>query len=308
MKAIFTCLVSFLFYFSIFSAKNVYAFFTENYKKNMSYGAFKQIYNTDGYLGINVGFMAKSWISNIATSILADKDVVAEYSRAIPEQMFQKTSDNYSYYIGIFFGLYNHGSRFRHEFEFAWYGLTTAGIGLTGNTIGINGTNYEYANISNNMVISAGVYTNIYKLTYNAYVNFNNVFSFLGSKWDIFFGAGAGFAVVSGGIFAGEKINNKNNAQYEYVNNKISTTTKVKDNSLFSSTGLAVVYQGKFGFIANISQSFATSISVVFGATSRPLLTTRFNYIDRIDGASSHLEYHIATEVGTFLKALEISL
>ena len=318
--------LSFVFTFILFcciNINNANAFFTDDYKQNTLYGAFKQVNNADIYLGLNVGFMAKTWTPNISTMLTPNSEEIAHYNDVLADQMFLKTSDYYTYYIGIIFGLHHQNSRIRHEIEFDWYGIISKPIKITGDdmlTKTIDDVAYNYKVLDNNQVISLGIYSNIYRLMYNIYVGMDNVFTFLNVKWDIFFGIGAGFAITSGGTYAGEQITNKSNGSeenananenkndYEYKNNDISTAATVGESKLFSSTNFGIAYQTKVGVLSNISQSFGLSISLVFGATSRPLLTTKFKYIDKIEGSNTHLEYHIGIEIGVLLKAFELAI
>ena len=66
MKRIF--LIAIFTFFNIFiSVNDANAFFTQNYKKKILYGAFKHEYNTDLYLGVGVGFLLHPWTPNVIT-------------------------------------------------------------------------------------------------------------------------------------------------------------------------------------------------------------------------------------------------
>ena len=47
-------------------------------------------------------------------------------------------------------------------------------------------------------------------------------------------------------------------------------------------------------------------MGITFGATTRPLMTTDFKFINKVDGVKSHTEYHVALQIGILLKAYEI--
>ena len=303
---------------------NANAFFTEDYKKQMLYGAFKKKNNAVMYIGIRAGFLVKTWAPNLITMISPNSNAVERYLSQIPNKLYNKTSGNYSYSVGVDFGFHMDGSNFRHELNFEWYGMVGKTIGLNGYVSEINDTEYNYAPLSGRLVSSIGSYADIYRIGYGIYYNFENAFKMMNAKWDVFVGLGAGIAIVNGGTYVGSEIERKtassisidedgnqvqtNVTTYEYTENDVIFSTNASKYRLTKSKALAVAYQGKIGVLANISQSFAASVSLAFGATSRPLFTTKFKYIDKQKGMRSHLEYHIALEIGILLKAFSIAI
>ena len=292
------------------------AFFTQNYKKKIKYGAFKQTYTADVYLGVRAGFILKTFTPNITTMMLQNTTALNNYISVIPNQIQNKTSGNYTYSVGVDIGLHTKNSRLRHEINFEWYGIASEGVPLSG---GGEFLNSSYAIIAGRNIASMGVYANIYKFMYGAYFDFENAFELFKTKWDAFVGLGGGLAIVSGGTYVDSEIttaNNNNNINAEgvevanggYVKNNVSLASDAEKYRLDKSKALAVAYHFKIGAIANLSQSFAASVAIGFGATSRPLFTTKFKPIDKVDGAKSHLEYHIKLEIGILLKAIEVAL
>jgi len=290
-------------FFVLFNCTYSFAFFTENYRNNVSYGVFKKVNNSDLYFSANVGFVPKIWTPNILTSVSSNQDSIPTYLSSMSQQITLKTNDYYTYYIGIALGLNIHKSILRHELEFNWYGLASKSIDVGETNISVNGSNLTYLSVDGKMVESIGVYANIYKLTYNVYLNFDKVFKFMGQQWDIYLGAGAGFAFVNSGTYIARYIDNGNLAD-----NGIGEATKAQKNALHNGTSFAVGYQAKVGMIANMSQAFTVGLSAKFGATSRPLFTTKFKYIEKVDGINSHLEYHIGIEISILIKAMSIAI
>ncbi len=288
---------------SITKTNTANAFFAEEYKKKILYGAFKKTNNVDVYLGIHSGFIVKTWTPNIITAISPNKNAINSYYSAIPNDIERKTLGRYTYSVGIDIGLHTSGSNFRHEINFEWYGIASKVLDLSGNTITIGGKSYNYATIDGRNISSIGTCADIYKFGYSMYYNFENVFKMMKTDWDVFLGGGAGLALVSGGTYIGSEITQSKT----YDDKGISSVTTANKNKFTKSKAFAVAYQGKIGVLANISQSFAASIALSFGATSRPLFTTKFKSIDKVNGMSSHLEYHIAIEIGLLLKAFEFA-
>ena len=278
------------------------AFFTEEYKKNILYGAFKKTYNTDLYLGIHSGFIVKTWTPNIITAISPNSNNVGMYSAAVPSSLDKKTSGRYTYSVGIDIGLHSSKSNFRHEINFEWYGIASKALNFNQNVSTIGGKQYGYAEINGKNISSLGTYADIYKFGYSMYYNFENILKMLGTKWDIFLGAGAGMALVNGGTYINSEI-----LKSSYKDYKISSTKSAIKNRFTKSKAFAVAYHCKIGLLANISQSFAASVGLSFGATSRPLIATNFKSINKLNGMGSHLEYHIAMEIGLLLKAFSFS-
>ena len=311
----------FIFVYLFFHQGNAYAFFTDDYKKRISYGAFKKAYSADVYIGVKAGFIVRTWAPNIITTISPNFDAVSEYLSKIPNSLADKSSGKYSYSVGVDIGLHTEQSKFRHEINFEWYGITSETINVGTKTATISETDYSYSVLGGKRIITLGNYADIYKLGYSVYYNFENLFSAIGTKWDLFVGFGAGFAYVSGGTYIGSEISDgknsanedeeetNNSGKYSYSeNDDIAFSTDASEYRLTKAKSFAVAYQGRIGVLANMSQSFAASISLSFGATSRPLFTTKFRSIDKQDGVRSHLEYHIALEIGILLKAFQIAL
>ena len=290
------------------------AFFTQNYKKQMLYGAFKQSYNTDLYLGVRIGFLLHPWTPNITTAVSPKNEELNSYTSIIPDLATKKTTGSWAYSVGVDIGLHVENSKFRHEMNFEWYGVSSTSRHISSNDeIVVNGNSYNYAIINNKMIASIGTYADIYKVGYSLHYNFENAFSLLKANWDVFLSIGAGFAFINGGTYIGSEIKRNSSSEtstssYTRSDNKVSDTTQAKKNILTKTKSFGVACNAKVGIIANISQSFAASLALSFGATSRPLLTTKFSSIPKSNGVRSLLEYHIAIEIGMLLKAFEIAL
>ena len=232
----------------------------------------------------------------------------------MPNMMTKKTSSSYAYSVNVDIGLHVEDSKFRHELNFEWYGISSGQLAIqNGNDITLNGKSYGYIDYNNKMISSIGTYADVYKLLYSLHYGFENAFNLLKVKWDIFLSIGAGLAFIDGGTYIGSEIKRNSSggnetASYSYQDNKISDTIKAKKNVLTKAKSFGVGYKVKIGMIANVSQSFATYIDLSFSGTSRPLFTTKFSSISKPNGVKSHLEYHIAVEFGMLLKAFEIAL
>ena len=280
------------------------AFFTEDYKKKMLYGAFKRRSNADIYLGVRAGFLVKTWTPNVITTISSNSDAMNEYLTQIPNSVYRKTSDNYTYSVGVDIGLHTEGSNFRHEINFEWYGISSDKIGVDGNIMNINGTEYSYQNISGTSLSKIGIYADIYRIGYRINYDFEHAFKMMNTDWDVFVGLGVGMAIVNGGTYVGGEITTDN----QYEENDVNFSTDASKYRLIKAFAFAIAYNCNIGVLANISQSFAATVGMSFGATSRPLFTTKFRYIDKQNGMQSHLEYHIAFEIGILLKAHSIAM
>lgn len=292
----------------IIFAKNcteAHAFFTDDHKKNMLYGAFKNPYTTTMYLGIRTGFLVKTWTPNIVTAISPSSSAIDTYSAIIPNSLERKTRGKNAFSVGIDIGLRTTNSNFRHEINFEWYGISSKAFGLSGNSVVIDGETHEYAIIDGRKVATLGTYSDIYKLGYSLYYNFENVFNMMGTKWDVFIGGGAGLAFVDGGTYIGSEIKNETKPDIDV---DIDASEYNVKNKFTRTKSFAVAYNGKIGVLSNISQSFAATVALSFGATSRPLLTTNFKTVNRVPGTRSHLEYHVAIEIGLLLKAFDFAV
>ena len=298
------------------------AFFTENHRRNLQYGVFKNTYSADIYFNVLAGFIVKTWTPTFATILSPDKDILASYATALPEQIGRKTSNMYTFSVAVNLGLRTLYSHIRHEIGFQWYRVGSNPITLINDdnrSYTINETSYSYVALNGKAVHTAGMYADVYHLMYSVYYDFENAFSLFRTKWDVYIGLGAGFALIKGGIYAG-KVIEKSQAEtvdengmmnvttnYSLTNNDIKIT-KLSDYKLNSTTAFGVGFQVTLGALANLSQSFATSVAVSFEGTSRPLLTNHFKAINKVEGVNALLEYHVALKIGLFLKAFEISI
>ena len=52
----------------------------------MLYGAFKNAYNADLYIGMRAGFILKTWTPNIMTAISTNANTVNTYKTIIPNE------------------------------------------------------------------------------------------------------------------------------------------------------------------------------------------------------------------------------
>lgn len=285
-----------------YDIKDAYAFFTDNYKRDISYGAFKRKRNVDFYIGVRTGFLVKTWTPNIITSISPNQDAINSYSKTIASSLNRKTDDRFTYSIGFDFGIHTDNSKVRHEINIEWYGIMSKAFKLHGNSVIINNKTYEYASLNGKMINSLGTYADIYRLKYSIYYNLENVFKMMSVSWDFFLGAGVGLAYIDGGTYIGSEISGGNGRSPKYKDRDVNRKN-IKKNRLTKAKSFAVAYDGKIGVLANISQSFAASIAVSFGGTSRPLLGTNLKLINKPNGVSHSLEYHAAIEIGILLKA-----
>lgn len=185
------------------------AFFTENYKKNLNYGVFKKANNTDLYLGVNASFLMKTWIPNITTTVMGSKKWLDAFNSSVPGYMTKNPISKYSYGLGISAGLHSNGSNFRHELMFEWYSLLSKPMQLKGGEIlptSKEGETIQAIKIGGKYYKDIGVYSNIYRVTYNMYYNFQNVFNLFNTDWDIYLGIGAGLAIVRAGIYSSTRV------------------------------------------------------------------------------------------------------
>ena len=301
---------------------SAFAFFTENHRRNLQYGIFKNTYSADIYFNVIAGFIVKTWTPTFTTILSPDKDLLATYANEIPSQISQKTSNMYTFSVEINLGLRTLYSHIRHEIGLKWYRIGSNDMELTNDehrSYSINGTAYNYVSLQGKAVHTAGLYADVYHLMYSVYYDFEKAFSLFRTKWDVYIGLGAGFAFIKGGIYAGqviarsqtETIDNDGNAHAatNYALNENNTSiTKLADSKLNSTTALGVGFQVTLGVLANLSQSFAANVSISFEGTSRPLLTNHFKAISKVDGVNALLEYHVALKIGIFLKAFEMAM
>ena len=242
-------------------------------------------------------------------------------------------SDKYTYSLTFGIGYHSAKSGLRHEFQVEWYNLYAKPLTLGGETIAyyMQNDNQQTAvqkttqatKIGNNYYVDLGSFSTHVNLTYNLYYNFQNVFKFWSTNWDIYLGAGIGWAIVNGGLYSTKYIvptaitqtNTNNTGENEQATtiqnilyeNNVSNFSTATDNKVIRKTFFAVAYHADIGVLANVSQSFAINLGLHFGATSRPLLTSSFKQISGTSTSGSHLEMHIALKVGMFLKALTFS-
>ena len=307
---------------ALLHSNSAMAFFTENYRRNLQYGVFKNTYSADIYLNVLAGFIVKTWTPTFATILSPDSDLLATYASEIPDQIGKKTSNLYTFSVAINLGLRTLQSHIRHEVGLQWYRIGSNETTLSNSenkSYAINGASYNYASLGGKAVHTAGMYADVYHLMYSIYYDFENAFSLFRTKWDVYIGLGAGFALIKGGIYAGKVIersqvetigeNGAPNTTTNYSLTENDTSiTKLSNYKLNSTTAFGVGFQVTLGALANLSQSFAASVAISFEGTSRPILTNHFKAINKVDGVNALLEYHIALKLGLFLKAFEISM
>ena len=185
------------------------AFFTENYKKNLNYGVFKKAYNTELYIGVNASFLMKTWMPNITTTVMGSEKWLNAFNSAVPGYMTKSPISKYSYGLGMSIGLHSCGSNFRHELMFEWYSILSKTMQLKGGEelpTSREGETIQATKIGEGYYKDIGVYSHIYRVTYNMYYNFQNAFNLFNTDWDIYLGVGAGLAIVRAGIYSTSKI------------------------------------------------------------------------------------------------------
>lgn len=338
-------------FFIMSTTQSAYAFFTENYKRHNNYGVFKRKYSNDLYFSVAVSFIPKTFNLNISNMSLYDTNFTSSITQNASNIAGKSLSDTYTYSLTFGIGYHSAKSGLRHEFQAEWYNLYAKPITLGGeiveyylpNEIGlIAGENegQEQTNattatpkftnatkLGSNYYVDLGSFSTHVNLTYNLYYNFQNVFQFWSTHWDIYLGAGIGWAIVNGGLYSTKyivptqiKLETASNTEPTQDNIEQTTTTQnilyennvsnfstATDNKVIRKTFFAVAYHADIGVLANVSQSFAINLGLHFGATSKPLLTSNFKQISGTSTSSSHLEMHIALKVGMFLKALTFS-
>ena len=309
MKTIYTIIATII--ILIKQSSMAYAFFADEYKKQILYGAFKKAPQSTVYLSAGAGFLLKSWTPNLSTVLMTNPNTLSLYANSISEQMLSKaTKGRYTYSINFAIGLHMDKSSFRHEIGFNWHTMAS-------HTFALN--DQQAVNIDNRNILELGVFANLYNITYNLYYNIENAFSILQTKWDFYIGAGAGIAIISGGTYIGKEVTNVTT-----VENEDGTTTTTNGPSTIENTpninqvnnyqfhknkSLGVACQGSIGVIANISQSFATSIYLKFEATSRPLLQFHsLSTIQKPKSAKTFYEYNISLNISLLIKAFEITM
>ena len=185
------------------------AFFTENYKKNLNYGVFKKAYNTELYIGVNASFLMKTWMPNITTTVMGSEKWLNTFNGSVPGYMTKSPISKYSYGLGMSIGLHSSGSSFRHELMFEWYSILSKTMQLKGGEelpTGTDGQSIIATKIGGKYYKDMGVYSNIYRVTYNMFYNFQNAFNLFNTDWDIYFGVGAGLAIIRAGVYSTSKI------------------------------------------------------------------------------------------------------
>ena len=320
-------------FFIMTTTQSAYAFFTENYKRNNNYGVFKRKYSNDLYFSVAVGFIPKTFNLNLSNMSLYDTNFTNSITQNASNIAGKSLSDKYTYSLTFGIGYHSAKSGLRHEFQVEWYNLYAKPLTLGGETIAyyMQNDNQQTAvqkttqatKIGNNYYVDLGSFSTHVNLTYNLYYNFQNVFKFWSTNWDIYLGAGIGWAIVNGGLYSTKYIvptaitqtNTNNTGENEQATtiqnilyeNNVSNFSTATDNKVIRKTFFAVAYHADIGVLANVSQSFAINLGLHFGATSRPLLTSSFKQISGTSTSGSHLEMHIALKVGMFLKALTFS-
>ncbi len=304
------------------------AFFTENYKKNLNYGVFKKEYNTDLYIGLNASFLMKTWMPNITTATMGSAKWLNTFNSSIPGYTTKHPYSKYSYGLGVSIGLHSHKSNFRHELSFEWYSILSKPMQISGGETlpaGKEGETIQATKIGGKYYKDIGVYSNIYRVTYNMFYNFQNVFNLFTVDWDIYLGVGAGLAIMRAGIYSTSSITkdtdtttttdevtgeNVSTTQTTYALEKssISSASSAGSHKIMAKNYFAAAYQFQVGVLANLSQSFAMNIGVTFAGTSRPFFSTDFKSVKSVAGSRMNFEYHIALNVGIMLKAFELAL
>ena len=186
------------------------AFFTENYKKNLNYGVFKKAYNTELYIGVNASFLMKTWMPNVTTTVMGSAKWLNAFNSSVPGYMTKSPISKYSYGLGMSIGLHSHGSNFRHELMFEWYSILSKTMKLAGGEnlpTGKENETIQATNIGDKYYKDIGVYSNIYRVTYNMFYNFQNAFNLFNTDWDVYLGVGAGLAIIRAGVFSASKVN-----------------------------------------------------------------------------------------------------
>ena len=273
-----------------------HSFFAEEYKKQVLYGAFKKIPKSTIYLSAGAGFILHSWTPNLPTSLMANSNTLSLYAGSLSEQsLHQSTKGRYTYAINFAIGLHMEKSKLRHEIGFNWHTMAS-------NTFALNGG--QPITIDNRKLIELGVFANIYHITYNLYFNVENAFNLLNTKWDFYFGGGAGIAIISGGTYVGKELTDEGTT----IENT-PDINKINNYQLHKYKSLGVACQGNIGVIANISQSFAAGIYLKFEATSRPLLQfNSFSTIQKPRSAKTLYEYNISLNLSLLMKAFSIAI
>ena len=191
------------------NSKPAKAFFTENYKTNLNYGVFKKAYNTELYVGVNASFLMKTWMPNITTTVMGSGKWLNTLNSAVPGYMTKNPISKYSYGLGMSIGLHSCGSNFRHELMFEWYSILSKPMQLAGGETlptDVEGESIIATKIGGKYYKDLGVYSNIYRVTYNMFYNFQNAFNLFNTDWDIYFGVGAGLAIIRAGVYSTSKI------------------------------------------------------------------------------------------------------
>ena len=317
-----TCIISTL---NIQQAK---AFFTDHQQQNVLYGAFKKQYKTVLYFNVTANFFIYSLTPSISTSSIASNT----FSNGLAEEFVKNdkttkmSSGKYSYSLIFGIGYHFEKSNFRHEIQAEWYSLYSGVKNLSNelqlkekeiinnNETENEGNNIEATQINDNYYQNLGTFYSFYRFTYNIYYHFQNAFKALSFPWDIYIGAGFGFAVVDGGIYSSSSITSK---KVENETTGITTITNTlttynidkfsdaKKHSVFKKTSFAIAYQANIGLLANLSQFFAINIGINVGATTKPLLNAKLHHLDDNRFTKSHLEMHVALQLGLLMKAVD---
>ena len=306
------------------------AFFTENYKQHLNYGVFKKEYNTDLYIGLNASFLMKTWMPNITTATMGSAKWLNTFNSSIPRYMTKNPISKYSYGLGISIGLHSHASNFRHEIMFDWYSILSKPMQIAGGETlpaGKEGETIQATKIGGKYYKDIGVYSNIYRVTYNMFYNFQNVFNLFTVDWDVYLGIGAGLAIVRAGIYSTSKVNetiltttqtippaqqsgeqSEQKRTYALEKSSVSSASSAGSHKIMAKNYFAAAYQFQVGLLANLSQSFAMNIGVTFAGTSRPFFSTDFKSVKSVAGGRMNFEYHIALNVGILIKSFELAL
>ena len=126
--------------------------------------------------------------------------------------------------------------------------------------------------------------------------------------WDIYIGGGVGIAIIDGGLYKSGELVKNDKGTFSYQENTITSSVNAKKYDMYRHVMFGLGFQLSAGLTANMSQSFAGTVGLIFEGTSRPLLDVRMRKPDGFFGGESPLlEYHIALQVGILLKAASIS-
>ena len=322
-KSIFILLTTYVIFIS--NTQQAKAFFTDNNQQNLLYGAFKKTYKTTIYFNVTANFFMYSLAPSVSTATIVSSTfsngLAVEFNKN--DTITKMSAGKYSYSLIFGIGYHFEKSNFRHELQVEWYSLYS-NVKELSNLNKINIIKNENNNQSNETIkatnIDGAYYQNLgsfhsfYRFTYNIYYHFQNAFKALSFPWDIYMGAGFGFAIVDGGLYSSSSITTTTTENLQngitIINNTLNTYdidkfSDAKKHSIFKKTSFAIAYQTNIGLLANLSQSFAINIGINIGATTKPILNAKFHHLEDNTFTKSHLEMHIALQLGLLMKAID---